>query len=83
MARSRKDGRRGGGHRNTQNREYWQSRWHRHGETIGRVIKTLTHRWERRVLKRRLEREALDNPMEEEECRDMTCRGRWNHGARG
>jgi hypothetical protein len=48
MSRSRKDGKRGGGHRNTQGREYWSSRLHRHGEEPGRYTKRLTHRKERR-----------------------------------
>lgn len=61
MSRSRKDGKRGGGHRNTTGKEYWKSRLHTHGETPGRVTKRLTHRKERREgrlaeLARRLRR---------------------------
>lgn len=33
-------------------KEYWKSRLHRHGESLGRVTKTLTHRKERRQNKK-------------------------------
>lgn len=48
MSRSKKDGPRGGGHRNTTGKEYWKSRLHTHGEEPGRLTKTWTHRKERR-----------------------------------
>lgn len=51
MSRSRKDGRAGGGHRNTQGREYWKSRLHRSGEEPGAETKRLTHRKERRAAR--------------------------------
>lgn len=53
MSRTKKDGVRGGGHRNTQNREVWSKRcrnvamWAR--DTFG--WKRITHRFERRVAK--------------------------------
>lgn len=52
MSRSKKDGKRGGAHKNTTGKEYWKSRLHQQGETPGRVTKTLTHRKERRAGKR-------------------------------
>lgn len=48
MSDSKKDGRRGGGHRNTTGKEYWKSRLMSGGECVGRYTKTLTHRKERR-----------------------------------
>lgn len=57
MSRTRKDGVRGGGHRNTQHREVWSRRcrgvamWAR--DTFG--WKRITHRFERREAKRALE----------------------------
>lgn len=58
MTRSRKDGARGGGHRNTQNREVWSKRcravamWAR--DSFG--WKRITHRFERREAKHALRR---------------------------
>lgn len=62
MSRSRKDGARGGGHRNARGKEYWKSRLHRGGELLGRFTKHLTHRFERRAAKRetRAQLDALD-----------------------
>ncbi len=42
------------------NREYWSRRpfSNQHGATPGRIIKTLTHRKERRIAERELRREA-------------------------
>lgn len=62
MSQSRKDGRRGGAHRNARNRELWSRRcpkvnmW-----KPDRVSKTLTHRLERRYSERalRAERQTL------------------------
>lgn len=54
MSRSKKDGRRRGGHRNTQNKELWSRRcpttnmWDVHDPDAKRI----THRYERRVAKR-------------------------------
>lgn len=56
MARSKKDGRKGGGHRNRRDREYWTPR----GEpmmTPGRWSKTRTHRLERAESKQVVLRE--------------------------
>jgi hypothetical protein len=39
------------GHR-MQQKEYWASRLHRHGERLGRFTKTQTHRKERRAARR-------------------------------
>ncbi len=50
MSRSKKDA--VGGHRQGCGKEYWKSRLHRHGETLGRITKTLTHRKERREAHR-------------------------------
>ena len=41
-------------------KEYWKSRLHKHGESLGRFTKSLTHRKERR-LGHELERKALEN----------------------
>lgn len=53
MSRSRKDGRRGGGHRNTQNREVWSKRCPQVSMTPidDPDYKRLTHRHERRTGK--------------------------------
>jgi len=42
-------------------REYWKSRLHRHGETIGRYTKKLTHRKERRISKEIVNQERESN----------------------
>jgi len=57
MSRSKKDGARGGGHRNTQSREVWSkscravAMWAR--DTFG--WKRITHRFERREARREIE----------------------------
>jgi hypothetical protein len=58
MSHSRKDGRRGGGHRNTQGREYWSPRAGYPMADPGRRAKTRTHRLERRAAKRLTREEA-------------------------
>lgn len=58
MSDSRKDGRRGGGHRNVRGKEFWKSRLHRGGEVLGRFTKRLTHRKERRVARTETHEEA-------------------------
>ena len=62
MSRSRKDGRHGGAHRNTQGREYWSSRGMPMMEP-GRESKRLTHRMERNEA-RVIERAALAGEVE-------------------
>jgi len=52
MSRSKKDGRRGGGHRNTQGKEYWAARPGYPMAEPGRVAKTRTHRLERRAARK-------------------------------
>lgn len=50
MSHSKKDGRRGGAHRNTQGREYWSPR--KPGMlTPGRIAKNITHAKERAAQK--------------------------------
>lgn len=46
MSRSKKDGRKGGGHRNTQGKEYWSPRG-KAMMTPGRSAKDITHTMER------------------------------------
>jgi hypothetical protein len=41
-------------------KEYWKSRLHHHGESLGRSTKTLTHRKERRDGKSELRRDEDD-----------------------
>ncbi len=43
------------------NKEYWKSRLHRYGEIIGKYTKILTHRKERRVSKKIIEKELNEN----------------------
>lgn len=54
MSHSRKDGRRGGAHRNVQGKEYWSKRCDGERSMMdpGREAKTLTHRFERRAARR-------------------------------
>lgn len=52
MSRSRKDGRRGGGHRNTKGREYWSPRPGYSMAVPGRRAKRRTHHLERRAARR-------------------------------
>jgi hypothetical protein len=50
VARTYKDGRRGGAHRGGhEGKEYWKSRWKNWGEIPGRWTKAQTHRFERRA----------------------------------
>jgi hypothetical protein len=64
VSHSHKDGRRGGGHRNVQGKEYWSRRCdgQRSMMNPGREAKVLTHRFERRAGKRqaRAELHAAD-----------------------
>ena len=53
MSRSRKDGRRKGGHFDTTYHELWSRRFRSvNGDTPNRYTKTRTHRHERRASKR-------------------------------
>lgn len=55
MSRSKKDGRRKGGHTNTQGKEVWSRRPTRYRMAeLSRVVKRDTHRRERRIAKRDL-----------------------------
>lgn len=69
MSRSRKDGRRGGGHPNTQNREVWSRRcakvnmW----PIDDADYKRITHRHERRQAKRWIASEVEEPPTLEQE----------------
>jgi hypothetical protein len=57
MGKSKKDGRKRGGHKNTQGKEYWKSRLHKGGEVLGKDTKKRTHRVERRRSKKLLVQE--------------------------
>lgn len=62
MSRSKKDGRKGGGHKDTEGLEVWSRRPTRYRMCEpNRVVKTNTHRCERRESKKmiRQEREEL------------------------
>ena len=58
MSDSKKDGRHGGGHRNTQGKEYWSRRPGAPMGEPGKFSKRLTHRAERRLAKRQIEQDV-------------------------
>lgn len=64
MSRSKKDGRHGGGHRNTTGKEYWGTRGGRKMSmaTPGRFAKTRTHRIERQEARRIERAEGKETP---------------------
>lgn len=78
MSRSRKDGRRGGGHLNTQNREVWSRRcakvnmW----PIDDADYKRITHRHERRQAKQWIASELDEPPITMPPCTCPTCPAR-------
>lgn len=72
MSRSRDDGRHGGGHRETQGREYWSPRYRKHPMAAWGTLKREMHREERRRIRDEVLRLDPDD-VSTDPCRNGTC----------